>query len=67
MQAVPESRSELGTSVRDNHFGNSMEANYTGKIKLSQTSSIEDSLDGYEVSYRGEAVYNNPNGTVTLV
>jgi hypothetical protein len=44
-----------------------VEADYTGKIKLGQTSSIEDSLDGYEVSYLGEAVYNNPNGIVTSV
>jgi hypothetical protein len=44
-----------------------VEADYTGKIKLSQMSSIEDSLDGYEVSYLGEAVYNNPNGIVTTV
>jgi hypothetical protein len=44
-----------------------VEADYTGKIKLSQTSSIEDSLDEYEVSYLGEAVYNNLDGIVTSV
>jgi hypothetical protein len=67
MQAVPESSGELGTSVRDNYLGNSMEADYTGKIKLGQASSIEDSLDGYEVIYLGEAIYNNPDGIVTSV
>jgi hypothetical protein len=44
-----------------------METDYTCEVKLSQTSSIEDSLDGYEVSYLGEAVDNNPNGIVTSV
>jgi hypothetical protein len=44
-----------------------MEVDYTGKIKLGQASSIKDSLDGYEVSYLGEAIYNNPNGIMTSV
>jgi hypothetical protein len=34
MEVVPESRSELGTSVGDNHLRNSVEADYMGEIKL---------------------------------
>jgi hypothetical protein len=44
-----------------------MEADYTGEVKLSQTSPVEDSFDGYEVSYLGEVVDNDPNGVVTPV
>jgi hypothetical protein len=39
----------------------------TGKVKFGQMSSIEDSLDGYKVSYLGEAVDDYPDGIVTSV
>jgi hypothetical protein len=44
-----------------------VETDNTGKIKLSQMSSIEDSLDGYKVSYFGEAVDDYLDGIVTSV
>jgi hypothetical protein len=44
-----------------------MEADYTGNVELSQTPSVEDSLNGYEVGYLSEMVNNDPNGIVTSV
>jgi hypothetical protein len=44
-----------------------MKADYMGDVELSQSSSVEDSLNGYEVGYLGETVNNDPNGIVTPV
>jgi hypothetical protein len=44
-----------------------MEADYMGNVELSQTPSVEDSLNGYEVGYLGETVENDPNGIVTSI
>jgi hypothetical protein len=46
MQAAPESRGELGTSIRDDHFGNSTETNYPGDLEIGQTPSIVNVLMG---------------------
>jgi hypothetical protein len=44
-----------------------MEADYMGDVELSQTPSVEGSLNGYDVGYLGETVDNDPNGIMTSV
>ena len=60
VQLLPESRSELGASIRHNFARDSMQANNLSNVKISKMVSTISGPDRNKVSNFGESVHDNP-------
>ena len=67
MKFLPESRGELGSSIRHGCFGNPMKTNDTRHVFVSQLVGSVGSADRNKVCNFGQPVNNNPNGIMPSV
>jgi hypothetical protein len=64
MKVFPKFRGELGSSIRYDLLGYSMQAHYSGHVQLDKLSSRICHLDRDDMSNLGQSIHDDPYGVI---